>query len=199
MAEEVQEFEAKATEEMPEAEAPDTAAETPSAAKEAGGDAPDAAPQTEEIKFQRIMEYKAYRRGMYLKRIGIAIVLAAALAVTWIFSPFFGVVLPLAGLIVVAISIIVSMGSEQTYNVYNTRVVIKRRSSDKRTSVPLGNIVSVKYKSAFYEKRMCTGTVTIFAKVNGKVKKFKLKHILNAQEIVDYLSAFAGGTNAAKG
>lgn len=146
--------------------------------------------EREEIKFQRIMEYKAYRRGMKLTRLGIALVLCVGLAFTWYISPFFGVVLPVAVLIVTAISILASMGNEQTYTVYNTRVVLKRRGDDKRKSVPLSDITSVKFKSAFYEKRMCVGTVTITAKAeNGKVKKYKLKHILDAQPIVEYIAA----------
>lgn len=148
----------------------------------------------EEIKFQRIMEYKAYRRGMKLTRLGIALLLAVALAFTWYISPFFGIVLPIVVIIITAITILASMGNEQTYTVYNTRVVLKRRGDDKRKSVPLNDIVSVKYKSAFYEKRMCVGTVIITAKSDrGKVKKYKMKHILDAKPIVEFISANING------
>lgn len=146
-------------------------------------------PQNEEIKFQRIMDYKAYRRGMKLWRCTITLIAAVALAMLGFVWLFLGVVGALTAVIVGAISILASLNNEQTYNVYNTRVVIKRRGDDKRKSVPFENIVSVKYKSAFYEKRKCVGTVTIFAKNDkGKVKKYKLKHIFDAMPVVEYIN-----------
>ena len=153
--------------------------------------------EREEIKFQRIMEYKAYRKGMIFTRLAIAAVLVIGLAFTWFISPFFGIVFPAVVIIFVTITILMSLGNEQTYNVYNTRVVLKRRGDDRRKSVPLADIISVKYKQAFYERRMCVGTVTVTAKDKaGKVKKYKLKHILDAQPIVEYISAqISGGTN----
>lgn len=151
----------------------------------------------EEIKFQRIMDYKAYRTGMILFRLAVTLALATALAFAGIFSVFFGIILPVIALIIGAIAILVSLGNEQTYNVYNTRVVIKRRGDDKRKSVPLQNIVSVRFKSAFYEKRRCIGTVTICAKNDsGAVKKYKLKHIFDAKPVIEYLNGFISGGNA---
>ncbi|MCH5155717.1 MAG: hypothetical protein J1F69_03840 [Clostridiales bacterium] len=148
----------------------------------------------EEIKFQRIMHYKAYRRGMMLKRLGIALLLMVASAFTGYISILFGIALPVFVLIIVSISILASMGNEQTYNVYNTRVVFRKRGDDGRRSVPLDSIMSVKYKSAWYEKRMCVGTVTVTAKNDkGQIKKYKMKHILDAKPVVEYLNSIIDG------
>lgn len=150
--------------------------------------------QKEEIKFQRIMNYKAYRTGMLLFRLGIATALAVGLAFTCFFSLFFGIVLPVVVYILTAITILYSLNNEQTYNVYTARVVLKRRGDDGRKSVPFDRIVSVEYKSAFYEKRGCTGTVTIKAKDDkGKIKKYKMKHILDAKPILDYINQRING------
>lgn len=145
--------------------------------------------EKEEIKFQRIMQYKAYRRGMIMFRFAIATAAAVALAFTWFISVFFGIVLPVVAYIVAVLSILISLNNEQTYNVYTARVVLKRRGDDSRKSVPFDNITSVDYKSAFYEKRGCTATVTIKAKDDkGKIKKYKMKHILDYKPIVEYIN-----------
>lgn len=152
---------------------------------------PEATPQEqrEEIKFQRIMQYKAYRRGMIMFRLGIATVLAVALALTGFISIFFGIVLPVVVYIFATISILFSVNNEQSYNVYTARVVLKRRGDYGRKSVPLDSIESVRCKSAFYEKRSCTATVTIKAKDDkGKIKKYKMKHILDYKPIVEYIN-----------
>lgn len=154
----------------------------------------DANAPTEEIKFQRIMDYRAYRRGMTINRVLITLACAVALSMLGFYSIFFGVVGALMALIIGTISVLVSIGNEQTYNIYNTRFVIKRRGEDKRKSVPFENIISVKYKSAFYEKRRCIGTVTINAKSgNGKIKKYKLKHIFDAKPIVEFFNQILSG------
>lgn len=150
--------------------------------------------QKEEIKFQRIMQYKTYRRGMLTFRLGIATALAVGLAFTGFISIFFGIVLPVVVYIGAAISILTSLSNEQTYNVYTERVVLKRRGDDGRKSVPFDRIVSVSCKSAFYEKRSCTGTVTITAKNDkGKLKKYKMKHILDYKPIVQYVNEGING------
>ena len=135
--------------------------------------------EKEEIKFQRIMQYKAYRRGMIMTRLGIATALAAALAFTGFISIFFAIVLPVVVYIFATISILFSVNNEQSYNIYTARIVLKRRGDYGRKSVPLDSIESVSCKSAFYEKRSCTATVTIKAKDDkGKIKKYKMKHCL---------------------
>lgn len=150
--------------------------------------------QKEEIKFQRIMNYKAYRMGMLLFRLGIATALAVGLAFTCFISLFFGIVLPVVVYIFATISILFSINNEQTYNVYTARVVLKRRGDYGRKSVPFDRIVSVDYKSAFYEKRGCTGTVTIKAKDDkGKIKKYKMKHILDYKPVVQYINESVNG------
>ena len=145
--------------------------------------------EKEEIKFQRIMQYKAYRRGMIMTRLSIAFALAVALAFTGFISIFFAIVLPVVVFIFATISILFSVNNEQSYNVYTERVVLKRRGDYGRKSVPLDKIESVSYKSAFYEKRGCTATVTIKAKDDkGKIKKYKMKHILDYKPIVEYVN-----------
>ena len=145
--------------------------------------------EKEEIKFQRIMQYKAYRRGMIMIRLGIATALAVALAFTWFISMFFGIVLPVIVYIFAVISVLFSINNEQSYNVYTARIVLKRRGDYGRKSVPLDSIESVSCKSAFYEKRGCTATVTIKAKDDkGKIKKYNMKHILDYKPIVAYIN-----------
>lgn len=161
-----------------------------------GSETPETQPQEqkEEIVFQRIMQYKAYRRGMIMIRLAIATALAVALAFTGFISIFFGIVLPVIVYIFAAISILFSINNEQTYNVYTERIVLKRRGDDSRKSVPLDSIESVGYKSAFYEKRGCVGTVTIKAKDdNGKIKTYKMKHIFDAKPIVQYINERING------
>ncbi|MDE7164856.1 MAG: hypothetical protein K2O04_05495 [Clostridiales bacterium] len=168
----------------------------PTAVSETTEDGGDSDVVNEEIMFQRIMSYKAYRRGMIMTRALITIVAAIALVFTSRFYIILGIILPIMAIIAGAISILVSMGNERSYTVYNTRIVIKRRGDDTRKSVPLENIVSVKYKSAFYEKRMCVGTVTIGAKdAKGKVKSYKLKHVFDAKPVVEYLTGAIDGRN----
>ena len=150
----------------------------------------------EEIMFQRIMDYKAYRRGMIMTRVLITAAAAIALAFTIRLFVILGIILPVMAVIIGAISILVSMGNERNYTVYNSRIVIKRRGNDTRKSVPLDNIVSVKYNSAFYEKRLCVGTVTIKAKnAKGRIKTYKLKHIFDARPVVEYLTGIIDGRN----
>lgn len=170
----------------------DTVTDKPTVADKAD----DSVVVKEEIMFQRIMSYKAYRRGMILTRMLITAAAAIALGFTIRLYILLGILLPVIAIIVGAISILVSMGNERNYTVYNTRVVIKRRGDDTRKSVPLDNIVSVKYKSAFYEKRMCVGTITIRAKnAKGNVKTYKLKHVFDAMPVVEYLTSVINGRN----
>ncbi|MDE7107597.1 MAG: hypothetical protein K2O39_04665 [Clostridiales bacterium] len=150
--------------------------------------------QKEEIKFQRIMEYKTYRKGMVMFRLAVATAVAVGLAFTSFISIFFGIALPVTVFIVTAITILYSLGNEQTYNVYTARVVLKRRGDYGRKSIAFDSIVSVEYKSAFYEKRACVGTVIIKAKSdNGKIKKYKMKHILDYKPVVQYINESING------
>ena len=150
----------------------------------------------EEILFQRIMSSKAYRRGMIMYRIIITAIGAGALAVTSIVSIVLGILLAAVAIFAGTIAILVSLGNENTYTVYNTRLVLKRRGADNRQSVPLENIVSVKYRSAFYEKDLRIGTVTVKAKnEKGKIKSYKLKHIFDAQPIIEFLVGSINGRN----
>lgn len=146
--------------------------------------------QKEKVEFQFIMNYKAYRRKMIAERVAVSVALAAAACGLCVFSVIVGILVAAIVLIFGAVSVLLSLGSEQTYTVYNTRVVLKRRDADKRISVPLENIVSVKYKRAFYEKDLATGTLTVSARSeNGKIKKYRLRHIFNAAPAIDYINA----------
>lgn len=150
----------------------------------------------EEILFQRIMSSKAYRRGMIIYRVIITAIAAGAVAVTSIVSIFLGILLAVGVIVIGVISILVSLGNEHTYTVYSTRVVLKRRGDYTRQSVPLENIVSVKYRRAFYEKSLLIGTLTVKAKnEKGKIKSYKLKHIFDAQPIIDFLVGSINGRN----
>lgn len=152
----------------------------------------------EKILFQYVMNYKAYRRFMIGSRVGIAVVVTCGFATLCVLNIVLGIVLSVMSVFIGVISVLVSLGEEKTYTVYNTRIVIKRRGDDKRISVPVSDIVSVKYRRAFYEKSLLTGTVTVVAKTHGRRKKYKLKHIFDAQPAVVYLTnARNGGENQA--
>lgn len=144
----------------------------------------------EKIEFQFIMNYKAYRLKMVVTRLAMTLVAAGGLSAVGLKSFVLGIILPVMAVFIGVVAIIVSYGNEQTYTVYNTRIVIKKRGNDKRVSVPMDDIVSVRYSSAFYEKRFATGTLTISTEnEKGKKKKYKLKHIFNARPAVEYLNA----------
>ena len=143
--------------------------------------------QQEKIEFQYIMNYKAYRRKMIATRLSITVVAVGCMLAFCLKSLVAGIVLAIAVAFIGVITVLSSLGNEQTYTVYNTRTVIKKRGDDKRVSLPHDAIVSVAYKRAFYEKSLTTGTVTLTAKdKSGKLKKYKLKHLFGAQPLIDY-------------
>jgi len=146
--------------------------------------------KTEKLCFQYIMNYKAYRRYMLVTRIAGTLVVAGGLAALCAVHIILGILLSAMSLFIGAIVIIVSLSHEQTYMIFDTRFVIKNR--DKRASVPLSDIVRVEYKRAFYEKDLATGTVYITAKTSkGKTKKYKMRHVFNAKDGVEFLRAAA--------
>lgn len=160
--------------------------------------------EKERIVLQYIMNYKAYRRKTLTLRICGAVLLAGALAGLCALSLVLGIVLAVMVLFLGAIFALVSLGYEETYTLYNTRVVIKRRNKEKRISVPLDGVTAVAYKRAFYEKDVATGTVTFTATdAKGRRKKYKLKHIFDATPAVEYFkTAIAknnGGTHDESG
>ncbi|MCM1367853.1 MAG: hypothetical protein NC184_03470 [Roseburia sp.] len=153
----------------------------------------------EKVLFQFTMNYKAYRRKAIAVRACFAVVLAAAACGLCALSVLIGILVAAIVLVFGVIAILLSLGNEQTYTVYNTRIVLKRRGSDARKSVPIGSVTAIKYKRAFYEKDLATGTLTVYAKDGkGRTKKYRLRHIFNASAAISYLNgaiAQNGGTN----
>ncbi|MDE6401300.1 MAG: hypothetical protein K2L54_01660, partial [Clostridiales bacterium] len=88
--------------------------------------------QKEKIEFQYVMNYKAYRREAISLRVILTLVIAGGLAGLCAISVLLGAVLAAIVLCFGGISIVVVLGTEQTYTVYNTRIVLKRRNSEKR-------------------------------------------------------------------
>lgn len=141
----------------------------------------------EKILFQSIMNYKAYRRKMIMTRLAITLAIAGGFAALCAMSILLGVILAFSAICVGVIFIIAGLTAEQTYTVYDTRVALKRRGNDKRTFVNISDITGVKYRSAFYERGLGTGTITISARTDKGVKRFKLRHVFNAAPIVEFL------------
>lgn len=153
--------------------------------------------EKEKILFQYIMNYKAYRRRAISLRIAVAVVIAGGLLGLCAVSLVAGITASIAALFAGALAVLVSLGYEESYTVYNTRIVIKKRNKDKRLFIPIGRIKSVSYKRAFYEKGLATGTVRFAATDDkGKLKKYKLKNIFDAQPAVEYLKNVILNNNA---
>lgn len=143
-----------------------------------------------EILFQYIMNYKAYRRKMVTLRVILTVLAAGGLAGVCAVNIPLGITLALIAAFAGAISVLVAFHREWTYTVYNGKIVIKNK--DKRSDIPLENIISVTFKTAFYEKDLFTGTATVTAKTaKGGKKKYKLRHIFDAREGVEFLQKIA--------
>lgn len=152
----------------------------------------------EEILFQYIMNYKAYRRKMVTLRVLITLVVAGGLAGLCALSLAVGITLSLLAAVVGALFVIVAFHKEWSYTIYNTKIVIKDK--DKRYVVPLDGVTAVSFKTAFYEKDLLTGTATVTVKTaKGGKRKYKLKHIFNAQEGVAFLKKTVETNNARAG
>ena len=150
--------------------------------------------ENEEILFQSIMISASYRRGMIIRRVSIIAVIAGGFASLAVLSIVLGALLAAMVLFVGTIFVLAALGNEQTYTVYNTRVVIKRRGDDKYISVPVDSIISVKTKTAFYEKDLHTATVYFTAKNDkGKVKRYRLRHVLDYKPTVKFLQGVIDG------
>lgn len=146
--------------------------------------------QQEKIEFQRIMNYKAYRRKMIAVRVGLSVLIAGGLMGVCVKSITLAIICAAIVLFLGAISIIVALSNEQTYTVYNTRIVLKKRGNYARKIVPLENITKVSCHRAFYERGLATDTVTITAEnENGKTKKFRMRHIFDAKPVVEFINA----------
>lgn len=144
----------------------------------------------EKIEFQYIMNYKAYRRKMVAVRSACTAAVAGAMFGFAVWSIWLAIIFAVMALSIGSITVLVSFANEQTYTVYDTRIVIKKRNSEKRASIDIDNIIKVGYHRAIYEKDLATGTVKIKAKdANGKTKTYRLLHIFDAQPMLDYLKA----------
>lgn len=137
------------------------------------------------------MSYRAYRRIMIATRVAVTVVIMGGLLALVLVSVPMGIVLAAISGFLGAIWIITALNREMTYMVFDNRIVIKNR--DKRVSVPLDAIKSVKYRRAFYEKDLATGTVTVTATVDGKTKNYKLKHIFDASPLIAFLTESING------
>ena len=147
--------------------------------------------QQDKIMFQYVMNYKAYRRFAAMSRIGITLVIAGGLCGLCALNLMLGLVSAAIVLCFGAISVIVSLGAEQTYTVYADRIVIKVRGKDRRNTIYIKDIVKTTYRRAFYEKSLLSGTITVTAKTDkGKTKKYKMRHITNAQQTIDYINSY---------
>ncbi len=156
--------------------------------------------ENESIEFQYIMNSKAYRRGMMLFRISATVIATGGVLAVCAFSVVLGIICAVMVAAIGTITVLVALGNEQTYTVYNTRIVLKRRGDYSRKSVPMQNVTAVKCKSAFYEKDLCVGTVTVKAKNDkGKIKQYKLKHIFDYKPLVKYLNEVIDGRNTNAG
>ena len=140
----------------------------------------------EKLLFQYIMNYKAYRRIMIATRVIITALLMGGMLALVVLSIPMGIVLAAIVGFLGAIWIITALNKEMTYMVFDNRIVIKNR--DKRISVPLEAVKSVKYRRAFYEKDLATGTVVVTASVGGKTKSYKLRHIFDAAPLIAFLT-----------
>lgn len=145
----------------------------------------------DKIMFQYFMKHKPYRVQMLIMRISITLVVAGGCFAACAASIALGIALGVTACSVGAIFIVTALGNEQTYSVYDDRIVLKVRGKDRRMIVPLENVTAVKYKRAFYEKNYATGTVTITAKnEKGRTKKYKMRHIFDAAPAVDFIKEY---------
>ncbi len=145
------------------------------------------AEQDEKLLFQYIMDYRAYRRKMFMTRITIAAVLTGGLFGLCAIRVWLGIIFGTMAAFAGAIFVIVALHHEETYMIFDTRFVIKH--DDKRASVPLDSMTEVTYKRTFYERDIATGTITIKAAdaAKGRNKKYRMKHVFNAREGVAFL------------
>lgn len=140
----------------------------------------------EKILFQYILNYKAYRRIMLATRVTVTAIVAGGLAGLCALNVFLGITAAVVAAAVGVIWIIIGLHKERTYTIYNTRCVLKFK--DKSRSVPIESITAVKYKTAFYERDLLTGTLTITAKnEKGRTRRYKMQHIFNGADGVKYL------------
>lgn len=143
----------------------------------------------EKILFQFVMHYKAYRRRTVAVRSAATAVVAGGAFSLCALDVLLGIIIGIAVLAVGAIAVLVTLGYEESYTVYDTRVVLKKRGRDKRVSLPFERVTAVSYKRAFYEKDLATGTVTLTARTEkNKLKKYKLKNIFDAKPAVEYIA-----------
>ncbi len=145
--------------------------------------------QKEKIEYQFVMNYKAYRRKMISLRAGITVIVAGGLCGLCALNVVLGIVLAVAVLCIGSIFVLTALGNEQTYTVYNTRIVLKRKGRDKRVSVPMENVTAVSSRRAFYERSLATDTVTLIATdEKGRKKKYRLRHVFGSKPAVAYIN-----------
>ncbi|MCH5158786.1 MAG: hypothetical protein J1F33_06290 [Clostridiales bacterium] len=143
----------------------------------------------EKIEFQYITDTRVYRAKMIFTRVIISVIVAGGLSAFVVMSLIIGILLPAVALFIGAIWVISGLQYEMTYTVFNTRFVVKNK--DKRISVPLENVVSVKYGSGPFDKKYLTGTITVKARAEGtlRIKTYKMKHVHDGKAGAEYIAA----------
>lgn len=142
--------------------------------------------QDEKLCYQYIMNFRAYRVPLIISRITASVILSIGGACVTIVSVPLGIVLALLFLFLGALAILTKFHHDETYLIFNNRVVVKH--SNKRYIAYIDKIKSVQKKQAFYEKRFGTYTITVTAlNENNRVKKLKLRHVFDANAGYDFL------------
>ncbi len=147
----------------------------------------------ETLKFQRQMNYKAYRRKEITFRVAVTLLISGAMVGAFVtVSTPLTILMPIITACLGAIWLITLFKVEQTVMVFDSRFVVKKL--DKRVDVELKDVIDIKYHRAFYEKDLATGTVTVTAyvkckKSGSKKRRIKMYHIFDAMPIVEYIKS----------
>lgn len=142
----------------------------------------------EKIEFQYIMNYRAYRRSLLTVGITVTLLVTAALAMLCFWSVAMGAVIAATALIVGALVILSSYGSEQTYTVYNDRIVFKSRGHEKRKKAELKDLTAFKSVTSPLERPLKTCTLVLYFKTSRGKKTYRMYHVFNVTPLTDFLS-----------
>lgn len=150
----------------------------------------------DKILFQFTMNPHAYRREAIAVRALATVLIAGAACGLCALSIMLGVAIAAAVVAVGTITVVVAFADARSYTVYASRIVLKRRNAQHKTSVPIESITAVRSTRAFYQKEFDVDTVTVTARTKNGVKKYRLKHILNSAPAVEFLKSAVEKNNA---